>query len=313
MMTIIERHVHTVVLDEPRMAASLLNLFFHDCFVNGCDASILLDDTVEVIGEKSAPLNLRSLRGFEVVDDIKAALEVACPATVSCADILAVAARDSVVAWNGPTWDVQLGRRDSTKANFSDVGVNIPSPNFNLSELISAFELKGFNSREMVALSGAHTIGAAHCASFYHRIYNDKDLNVSLGEKLKVVCPKEEWLSNVTSVTQPLDITTDTRFDFAYFKNLEMEMGLLHSDQQLMNGSLTSSYVRAYIAYPDTFHSDFAQAMQKLGSLGILTGQDGEIRSVCRKVNIRCRAASGAIHNIFTSMVCLLVLAIFLF
>jgi hypothetical protein len=61
--------------------------------VQGCDGSVLLDGPNS---EKTAGPNF-SLRGFEVVDTIKQALEAACPATVSCADILAYAARDSVV------------------------------------------------------------------------------------------------------------------------------------------------------------------------------------------------------------------------
>jgi peroxidase len=60
---------------------------------------VLLDDDIagNFVGEKTANPNNNSLRGFNVVDDIKAKLEKACPGVVSCADILALAARDSVV------------------------------------------------------------------------------------------------------------------------------------------------------------------------------------------------------------------------
>ena len=65
--------------------------------MQGCDASILLDDTATFTGEKNAVPNRNSARGFEVIDTIKTSVEAACNATVSCADILALAARDGVV------------------------------------------------------------------------------------------------------------------------------------------------------------------------------------------------------------------------
>ncbi|CAI0549099.1 unnamed protein product [Linum tenue] len=79
------------------MGASLLRMHFHDCFVNGCDGSILLDDTSNFTGEKTAGPNFNSVRGYDVVDKIKTELDKICRRSiVSCADILAVAARDSV-------------------------------------------------------------------------------------------------------------------------------------------------------------------------------------------------------------------------
>ncbi|OMO51003.1 Plant peroxidase [Corchorus capsularis] len=105
----IRKVVQAAVHKERRMGASLLRLHFHDCFVQGCDGSLLLDSTSNFETEKNARGNLNSVRGFEVVDQIKAEVDRVCGRpVVSCADILAVAARDSVVAvltlpWKG-TW-----------------------------------------------------------------------------------------------------------------------------------------------------------------------------------------------------------------
>ncbi|WVZ02941.1 hypothetical protein V8G54_023747 [Vigna mungo] len=65
--------------------------------VQGCDASILLDDSATFTGEKNAFPNRNSARGFEVIDTIKTNVKAACNATVSCADILALATIDGVV------------------------------------------------------------------------------------------------------------------------------------------------------------------------------------------------------------------------
>jgi peroxidase len=67
--------------------------------LQGCDGSILLDDTDDMVGEKMAKPNNNSVRGYEVIDTIKSAVNTVCLGNVvSCADILAVAARDSIVA-----------------------------------------------------------------------------------------------------------------------------------------------------------------------------------------------------------------------
>ena len=70
--------------------------------LQGCDASVLLDDSDTIVSEKSAKPNANSLRGFSIIDEIKAQLEEACPETVSCADILALVARGATVLVSNP-------------------------------------------------------------------------------------------------------------------------------------------------------------------------------------------------------------------
>ncbi|GAB4828969.1 NAD(+) salvage pathway protein [Ancistrocladus abbreviatus] len=273
--------VNAAVANEARMGASLLRLHFHDCFVNGCDGSILLDDTSNFTGEKTAGPNINSVRGFEVIDTIKSQVEKLCPGVVSCADIVSVAARDGVVALGGPSWTVLLGRRDSTTASLSAANSNLPSPALNLSGLIPAFSNKGFTAKEMVALSGGHTIGQARCITFRSRIYNEANINSAYAASLKSNCPSVGGDNNLA----PLDTTTPTTFDNAYYKNLMSQKGLLHSDQQLFNGGSTDSQVLTYSSSSSTFFTDFANAMIKMGNLSPLTGSNGQIRTNCRKTN----------------------------
>ncbi|KAG4125770.1 hypothetical protein ERO13_D10G118000v2 [Gossypium hirsutum] len=277
----IKSAVNSAVSNEARMGASLLRLHFHDCFVNGCDGSILLDDTANMTGEKTAVPNSNSVRGFEVIDTIKSQVESLCPGVVSCADIVAVAARDSVVALGGPSWTVLLGRRDSTTASLSAANSNIPAPTLNLSGLITAFSNKGFTAKEMVALSGSHTIGQARCTTFRTRIYNETNIDSTFATSLRANCPSTGGDNSLS----PLDTTSSTSFDNAYFKNLQGQKGLLHSDQQLFSGGSTDSQVNAYSSNLGSFTTDFANAMVKMGNLSPLTGTSGLIRTNCRKTN----------------------------
>jgi peroxidase len=94
--SVVQSHVRSI----PANAPGILRMHFHDCFVHGCDGSVLLAGNTS---ERTAVPN-RSLRGFEVIEEAKARLEKACPRTVSCADILTLAARDAVVLTGGQRW-----------------------------------------------------------------------------------------------------------------------------------------------------------------------------------------------------------------
>ncbi|CAI0405081.1 unnamed protein product [Linum tenue] len=284
-LAIVQAGVVAAIQKETRIGASLLRLHFHDCFVNaflqGCEASILLDETASIATEKTAVPN-QSVRGYDVIDDIKAELEEACPGVVSCADILTLAARDSVVYLGGPSWEVDLGRKDSLTAGRAAVNTSIPPPTFNLTALAASFSSQGLSFRDLISLSGGHTIGVARCVSFRGHIYNDSDIDPSFAESLQQICPR----SGSDGVLAPLDLKTPTHFDNCYYRNLLRKQGLLHSDQELFSGnSEANSIVRTYVNQPSVFFKDFVQGMIKMGNIKLLTGSQGEVRTDCRKVN----------------------------
>nr|CAB3446230.1 unnamed protein product [Digitaria exilis] len=271
------------LLTERRMGASLVRLFFHDCFVQGCDGSILLDDVGSFVGEKTAFPNVNSVRGFDVIDQIKANVELLCPGVVSCADIVALAARDGTFLLGGPTWAVPLGRRDSTTASLSQANSDLPSPASDLATLVTKFGNKGLSPGDMTTLSGAHTIGFAQCQNFRAHIYNDTDINAAFATARQGSCPAAQG-SGDTNLA-PLDVQTQLVFDNAYYRNLVGQRGLLHSDQELFNGGSQDALVKQYSGNPGLFSSAFVAAMIKMGNISPLTGNAGQIRANCRVVN----------------------------
>ncbi|KAK7329671.1 hypothetical protein VNO77_23845 [Canavalia gladiata] len=290
LLKIVRKEVQKALMNEMRMGASLLRLHFHDCFVNGCDGSILLDGDAD--GEKSAIPNLNSARGFDVVDTIKSSVESACSGVVSCADILTIAARDSVFLSGGPSWTVLLGRRDGTISNGSLANLVLPSPFDPLDTIVSKFTDVGLNLTDVVSLSGAHTIGRARCTLFSNRLFNfsgtgapDSTLDTTMLADLQRLCP-QNGDGNVTSV---LDRNSSDLFDNHYFKNLLVGKGLLSSDQILFStdqaNSTTEPLVQRYSNNSGLFFGDFVNSMIRMGNINPKTGSDGEIRKNCRVIN----------------------------
>lgn len=286
---IVKSVVAKAVVREPRMAASLLRLTFHDCFVKGCDASLLLDSSGSIVSEKMSNANRNSARGFDVIDEIKAAVEKACPHTVSCADILALAARDSTVLAGGPYWQVPLGRRDARGASLSGSNRNIPAPNNTFETILTKFKLQGLDLVDLVALSGSHTIGNARCTSFRQRLYNqngngqpDYTLNQFYASELRGRCPRSGGDQNLFF----LDYSTPLKFDNTYYKNILAYKGLLNSDQILLTkNNAAMKLVKQYAENNGLFFQHFVNSMIKMGNISPLTGTRGEIRYNCRRIN----------------------------
>ncbi|CAN1853022.1 Peroxidase 11 [Linum perenne] len=288
---VVRKEMECAVLSDPRNAAKVIRLHFHDCFVQGCDGSILLDDTLMLKGEKSAIPNANSVKGFEIIDNIKNKVESDCPGVVSCADILAIAARDATILVGGPDWEMYLGRKDSRTAGYDLAGLNLPLPTDGLLSIISKFIYQGLSVTDMVALSGSHTIGMARCQSYRERIHGDYEVtsDQSLASEshlkdLKATCPAAGGEDDTVS---PIDYETPNLFDNSYFRILLRGEGLLNSDQELYSSILGLQTKQLVIEYAHDlvgFFHQFAESMVKLGNI-TNDVDDGEVRRSCRFVN----------------------------
>ncbi|KAG2675094.1 hypothetical protein I3843_13G148700 [Carya illinoinensis] len=282
--------VEEAAQNDVRIGAKIIRLHFHDCIVDGCDGSILLDNADGIESEKEALPNNNSALGFEVVDEVKAALENVCPGVVSCADILALASQILVSLAGGPTWEIPLGRRDSRTANRQGANDLIPTPFDTLKNLTIKFDGFGLDATDLVALSGGHTFGRSQCIFFRHRLYNfnntgvpDPTVDKTYMETLRRRCP-DGGDNNTLANFDP--ITPDS-FDNEYFKLLQNKQGILTSDQVLYStsGADTIDIVDRFADSQSDFFENFARSMIKLGNISPLTGDDGEIRLNCRRVN----------------------------
>lgn len=280
LQSLIRKHLHKVFSDDIGLAAGLLRLHFHDCFVQGCDGSVLLDGSASGPSEKEAPPNL-SLRAeaFKVIEELRSLVHRHCGSVVSCADIAALAARDAVVLSGGPEYEVPLGRRDGlTFATRNATLENLPAPTSNASVILESLAIKGFDPTDVVALSGGHTIGISHCASFTNRLYPNQDpvMEETFADNLKLTCPTAN-----TDNTTVLDIRTPNLFDNKYYVDLVNRQGLFTSDQDLFTDKRTKEIVSEFAENQNLFFEKFAEAMVKMGQLGVLTGNNGEIRGNC--------------------------------
>ncbi|KAL2502102.1 Peroxidase 44 [Forsythia ovata] len=268
--------------------AALLRMHFHDCFVRGCDASILIDSTNSKSSEKDAGPNL-TVRGYEIIDEAKKALEAVCPTTVSCADIIALATRDAVTLTGGPTYNVPTGRRDGLISDVDDV--DLPSPSLSVMDALHFFTAKGLNLNDMVTLLGAHTIGVAHCGFFQDWISNfggtgkpDPKMDTTLAARLLRICGTKSRPLN-KDPTVFLDQNTSFVVDNQFYNQIILKKGILQIDQQLGLDRSSAPIVSRFASNGNAFNQNFANALIKMGKIKVLLGNEGEIRKNCRVFN----------------------------
>lgn len=264
----------------------------HAQFIQGCDASILIDPMSNQASEKEAGPNI-SVKGYDVIEEIKTELEKKCPNVVSCADIVAVSARDSVKLTGGPTYSVPLGRRDSLVSNREDAD-NLPGPDIAVPKLIEEFGNQGFSIEEMVAmLGGGHSIGICRC--FFIEA-DAAPIDPDYRKNISNSCDGKD------SGNVPMDMTTPDAFDGSYFGLVLAKRMPLTIDRLMGLDKRTEPIVKAMSDKTTDFSPIFAKAMEKLSVLKVLTGKDGEIRKTCSEFN-NPQNTSGSSSVIRTSSV----------
>ncbi|KAB8098231.1 hypothetical protein EE612_027293 [Oryza sativa] len=309
--TLIQQVVAAAFRNDSGVAPAMIRMHFHDCFVRGCDGSVLIDTVPgsTTRAEKDAAPNNPSLRFFDVIDRAKSAVEAACPGVVSCADVVAFMARDGVVLSGGLGYQVPAGRRDG-RTSLEDDALNfLPPPTSTAADLVANFTAKNLTAEDMVVLSGAHTIGVSHCDSFTNRIYNfpnttdgiDPALSKAYAFLLKGICPPNSNQTFPTTTTF-MDILTPTKFDNRYYVGLTNNLGLFQSDAALLTDAALKATVNSFVRSEATFRLKFARAMIKMGQIGVLSGSQGEIRLNCRVINpVKATATAADDHHLTSS------------
>ena len=111
-----------------------------------------------------------------------------------------------------------------------------------VADLAALFSRHNLTTLDMVALSGAQTVGFAHCTRFTGRLYRhgavgdgdgahavDPSYDPAYARQLMTACPPDVG----ETIAVDMDPVTPTAFDNAYYGNLARGMGLFTSDQAL--------------------------------------------------------------------------------
>lgn len=137
------------------------------------------------------------------------------------------------------------------------------------------------------AWSGAHTIGVGHCNLFSNRLYNftgkgdsDPSLNSTYAAFLRTKCKS---LSDTTTTVE-MDPGSSLSFDSHYYSNLKLKDGLFQSDAALLTNCDASDLVDKLLVNEE-FFAKFGESMKRMGAVGVLTGDSGNIRKICTVVN----------------------------
>ncbi|KAK6154645.1 hypothetical protein DH2020_008893 [Rehmannia glutinosa] len=286
---IIKEQVKLLYKRHKNTAFSWLRNIFHDCFVESCDASLLLDSTRRVLSEKETDRSF-GMRNFRYIETIKEALERECPGVVSCSDILV----------GGPYISLKTGRRDGRKSRADIIEKYLPDHNESISVVLERFANIGIDTPGVVALlemncrlihktvwySRSSQCGANPLCETGSPLYPEVDpsLNPDHVEHMLHKCPDPIPDPKAVQYVRN-DRGTPMKLDNNYYRNILDNKGLLIVDHQLATDKRTKPFVKKMAKSQDYFFKEFARAITILSENNPLTGTKGEIRKQCNLAN----------------------------
>ncbi|KAF6988023.1 hypothetical protein CFC21_005608 [Triticum aestivum] len=303
----VKKEVAKAMDKNDRVGAALVRLLFHDCWVHGCDGSVLLDRTPDGGSTEKDAINNIGLEGFDLIDRIKGKLGE----SVSCADIVVLAARDAafILSRGNIAYNVTMGRMDGVVSSAHDADAVLPPSTFNFTQLKANFAARNFTQTELVVLSGAHAVGVAHLSSFRDRLDNATATPISVRyqnalrdhveDKTTEAVPDPTETNNIRDMelafrnasgynATGVDTSRAARgvLDNSYYHaNLQNKV-LFRSDWELRNDTTGAAGrdMREFRDNAATWYLLFGKAMAKLSEIPA-EGTRFEIRKDCRTTN----------------------------
>eukprot|EP00803_Ostreobium_quekettii_P004239 evm.model.scf_428.1 EVM.evm.TU.scf_428.1 scf_428:17482-20213(-) len=222
----------------PLLGGLFLRAAFHDAGTfNAKNSSLQTGPNGSLQYEAGEVQNNGLAVGIDVLTDLHANLkDMNCPVTM--ADLIQIAGAEAVATAGGPKMKVELGRKDVPKDKI-DTMDNLPSPFQSADELKKLFTGNTYTVQDLVALSGAHTIGRVR---FFFRRPPQLDET-----------PK----------------TFDNKYYIELLGNNPRFNGAFQSDKVLAEDPETRPYVEKYAKSKSAFFKDFEEAYLKMGKLGV--------------------------------------------
>lgn len=136
-------------------------------------------------------------------------------------------------------------------------------------------------------------MGVTHCHYIHDRIHNfnhtgkpDPNMARSLGRQLRWKCQPKcyDQHEDPTVFLNPVSGKNYT-FENSYYKRVLRKLGVLGIDQQFIFSEDGRQIAKQFADNFEDFRRYFAFTMSRMGSIGVLTGNQGEIRHHCRYTN----------------------------